>query len=122
MQVISRIQFPQTVETSDLYFNLDKNTSLNSLPEDRKNTLCKGCTLSFNTYFNSIYEKFYTKYTILNSLYYFLKLEGDFLVTVYKQLVTGKIQKNSVQTVLCLGLIGRGMHLFHLAPVSSEWS
>jgi galactofuranosylgalactofuranosylrhamnosyl-N-acetylglucosaminyl-diphospho-decaprenol beta-1,5/1,6-galactofuranosyltransferase len=85
MQVISRIQFPQTVETSDLYFKLDKNTSSNPVPNEKKISLHKGSTLSFNTYFNSVYEKFYTTYTNLNSLYYSIKLEGDFQVIAYRE-------------------------------------
>ncbi len=85
MQVISRVQFPQTVETSDLYFNFDKSTFIDFHASDSHMTLRKGSTLSFNTYFNSIYEKFYTKYTSLSLLYYLLKLEGDFEVFAYRE-------------------------------------
>ncbi|MFL9451979.1 MULTISPECIES: glycosyltransferase [Nostocales] len=85
MQVISRVQFPQTVETSDLYFKLDTHTSINLSTGENLITLRKGSVLSFNTYFNSIYEKFYTKYTNLSLLYYLLKLEGDFEILAYRE-------------------------------------
>ncbi|KYC39327.1 glycosyl transferase family 2 [Scytonema hofmannii PCC 7110] len=85
MQVISRVRFPQTVETSDLYFNVDKSRSLDFHASESHITLRKSSTLSFNTYFNSIYEKLYTKYTSLSLLYYLLKLEGDFEVFAYRE-------------------------------------
>ncbi|MUH01599.1 glycosyltransferase [Scytonema sp. UIC 10036] len=85
MQVISRVQFPQTVETSNLYFNFHKGIPIDFHTSDSSITLHKESTLSFNTYFNSIYEKFYTKYTNLSSLYYLLKLEGNFEVSVYRE-------------------------------------
>jgi galactofuranosylgalactofuranosylrhamnosyl-N-acetylglucosaminyl-diphospho-decaprenol beta-1,5/1,6-galactofuranosyltransferase len=85
MNVISRIQFPKTNETADLYVKLDQGVSLDFSEGDRKIFLPQGSTISLNTYFNSIYEKFYTKYTFLSSLYYLLKLEGDFEVFVYRE-------------------------------------
>lgn len=41
---------------------------------------------------NSFFEKFYTKYTTLSSIYYLLKLEGDFKVSIYRE-VNGKNNK-----------------------------
>jgi len=47
--------------------------------------LSQGGIVSSNSYFNSFYELFYTKYTTLSSIYYVLKLEGDFKVSVYRE-------------------------------------
>ncbi len=85
MKVVSRVQLPQTSETSDLYVKLAEDTSIDFHLGDREITVHEGSTISFNTYFNSIYEKFYTKYTTLSSLYYLLKLEGDFEVAAYRE-------------------------------------
>ena len=85
MNVISRVQFPQTNETSDLYIKFVAGISIDFHPGDGKIILPEGSTISVNTYFNSIYEKYYTKYTTLSSLYYLLKLEGDFEVSAYRE-------------------------------------
>ncbi len=90
MNIVSRIQFPQTDVASELYFKVDKSSTDFSASVGaaslwhRQVPLHQGSTISFNTYFNSFYESFYTKYTILSSLYYLLKLEGDFEVAVYR--------------------------------------
>ena len=62
-----------------------------------KKKLCyvRGGIISSNSYFNSFYEKFYTKYTTLSSIYYLLKLEGDFKVTVYRE-VNGENNKEII--------------------------
>ncbi len=85
MNVVSRVQFPQTDETSDLYIKLAQGISIDFHAGDTKIILPEGSTLSLNTYFNSIYEKYYTKYTTLRSLSYLLKLEGDFEVSAYRE-------------------------------------
>ncbi len=85
MNVISRIQFPCTPETSDLYMKFSEGAFLNFCKEDVRITLTKNAVLCLNTYFNSFYEKFYAKYTKLESLYYLLKLEGDFQVSLYRE-------------------------------------
>ncbi len=85
MKVLSRVQLPKTAETFELYIKLDQSFSLESLTKNRQISLHQGSTLSFNTYFNSIYEQFYTKYTTVSSLYYLLKLEGDFEVSAYRE-------------------------------------
>ena len=54
-----------------------------------------GGTISSNSYFNSFYERFYTKYTTLSSIYYLLKLEGDFEVSVYRE-VNGENTKEII--------------------------
>ena len=85
MNVVSRVQFPQTDETSDLYIKLGQGISIDFHIGDRKIILAEGSTISLNTYFNSIYEKYYTKYTTFSSLSYLLKLEGDFEVCAYRE-------------------------------------
>jgi galactofuranosylgalactofuranosylrhamnosyl-N-acetylglucosaminyl-diphospho-decaprenol beta-1,5/1,6-galactofuranosyltransferase len=89
MKVISRLQFPQTAETSELYIKLSGDISIDLDGGNSQIVLASGNTLSLNTYFNSIYEKFYTKYTTLRSVYYLLKLEGDFEVAAYRETYSG---------------------------------
>jgi galactofuranosylgalactofuranosylrhamnosyl-N-acetylglucosaminyl-diphospho-decaprenol beta-1,5/1,6-galactofuranosyltransferase len=84
MQVVSRVQFPNQTETSELYIKLDAGASID-FHAGGTSIMHEGNTISLNTYFNSIYEIFYTKYTTLSSLYYLLKLEGDFEVAVYRE-------------------------------------
>lgn len=85
MNVVSRIRFPRTPETSGLYMKCDEGTSLNFYAEHAEVVLANNCVLSLNTYFNSFYEKFYAKYTELYSLYYLLKLEGNFQISIYRE-------------------------------------
>ncbi len=85
MNVVSRVQFPQTDETLDLYIKLGQGISIDFHAGDCKIILPEGSTLSLNTYFNSIYEKYYTKYTTISSVSYLLKLEGDFEVSAYRE-------------------------------------
>lgn len=85
MNIISRIQFPSTPDASDLYMKFSEGASLNLCEEYAEITLTKNGVLSLNTYFNSFYETFYAKYTELESLYYLLKLEGDFQVSLYRE-------------------------------------
>ena len=83
MKVVSRVRFPKTSETCDLYIRSE--VSIDFQAGENKIIVYSGNTISFNTYFNSIYEKFYTKYTVLKSLYYLLKLEGDFEISAYRE-------------------------------------
>ncbi|OUL26021.1 glycosyl transferase family 2 [Nostoc sp. RF31YmG] len=85
MNVINRIQFPCTSETASLYIKCHERAFLNFSPEHPKAILTKNGVLSLNTYFNSFFEKFYAKYTSISSLYYLLKLEGNFQVSLYRE-------------------------------------
>jgi galactofuranosylgalactofuranosylrhamnosyl-N-acetylglucosaminyl-diphospho-decaprenol beta-1,5/1,6-galactofuranosyltransferase len=85
MNVICRIKFPHTPDTSELYMKFHEGASLNFSSEHPEVSLSKNGILSLNTYFNSFYEKFYVKYTLLESLYYLLSLEGDFLISIYRE-------------------------------------
>ncbi|TFI53137.1 glycosyltransferase family 2 protein [Mastigocladus laminosus UU774] len=85
MHIVNRVQFPKTAEISDLYFKISHDVSINFHEDKNQIILYEDSTISLNTYFNSLYEKFYTKYTYINSLSYLLKLEGDFKVCAYKE-------------------------------------
>ena len=54
MNIISRIQFPNTPDASNLYMKFSEGASLNLREEYAEITLTKNGVLSFNTYFNSI--------------------------------------------------------------------
>jgi galactofuranosylgalactofuranosylrhamnosyl-N-acetylglucosaminyl-diphospho-decaprenol beta-1,5/1,6-galactofuranosyltransferase len=85
MNVVSRIRFPRTSETSSLYLKCNEGACLDSTPEKAEVAFTQSGVLSLNTYFNSFYETYYSKYTKLQSLYYELKLEGDFQVSLYRE-------------------------------------
>ncbi|WP_026734378.1 glycosyltransferase [Fischerella sp. PCC 9605] len=85
MNLISRIRFPRTPETSSLYLVCNEGAFLNLSKEQTEVYFNKHGVLSLNTYFNSFYESFYAKYTELKSLYYLLSLEGDFQISLYRE-------------------------------------
>lgn len=85
MNVINKIQLPCTPETSMLYLKCNEGALLSSYGGDAKLVFSQNSIVSFNTYFNSFYEKFYAKYTKLDSLYYLLNLEGNFIVSLYRE-------------------------------------
>ncbi|MGI8502903.1 MAG: glycosyltransferase family 2 protein [Hassallia sp.] len=101
MNVINRIQFPRTPETSSLYMKCDEGVSLNLSTEHAEVVLTKNGVLSLNTYFNSFFEKFYAKYTELSSLDYLLKLEGDFQVSLFREQY-GKENRELILTENCI--------------------
>ncbi len=85
MNIVGRIQFPTTIDIYSLYMKCDEGASITYSEGSRKIDLTKGSIVSFNTYFNSFYESFYVKYTELCYLYYLLKLEGEFQVSIYRE-------------------------------------
>jgi galactofuranosylgalactofuranosylrhamnosyl-N-acetylglucosaminyl-diphospho-decaprenol beta-1,5/1,6-galactofuranosyltransferase len=85
MHIVGGINLPKSADASDLYIQCNEAASINYQEDDKKVVLRQGGIISSNSYFNSFYEKFYTKYTTLSSIYYLLKLEGDFKVTVYRE-------------------------------------
>jgi galactofuranosylgalactofuranosylrhamnosyl-N-acetylglucosaminyl-diphospho-decaprenol beta-1,5/1,6-galactofuranosyltransferase len=93
MNIISRVQFPNSTETSDLYIKCDAGAFIDFDSGDRQVALHQGSTVSLNTYFNSIYEKFYAKYTTLSLLYYSLSLNGDFEVSAYREFAEGSARE-----------------------------
>ncbi len=97
MHVIGRIKLPQSAEVSSLYVQCNEAVSIDYNKDSPEIVLCKGGIVSSNSYFNSFYEKFYAKYTSINSIYYLLKLEGDFQVSIYRE-VYGKDNKELILT------------------------
>jgi galactofuranosylgalactofuranosylrhamnosyl-N-acetylglucosaminyl-diphospho-decaprenol beta-1,5/1,6-galactofuranosyltransferase len=89
MQVLSRINFPKSPDVSNLYMRCDRGAVINFSFGEEKIVFCQGATISSNSYFNSFYESFYAKYTNLNSVYYLLKLEGDFEISLYREVYKG---------------------------------
>ena len=85
MNIVGGIKLPKSADASDLYIQCNEFASINYQEDDKKVVLVQGGMVSSNSYFNSFYEKFYTKYTILSSIYYVLKLKGDFKVSVYRE-------------------------------------
>jgi galactofuranosylgalactofuranosylrhamnosyl-N-acetylglucosaminyl-diphospho-decaprenol beta-1,5/1,6-galactofuranosyltransferase len=90
MNVVGGIKLPKSADISDLYIQCNESAlikySESNKPEgNKKVVLSQGGTVSSNSYFNSFYERFYAKYTTLHSIYYRLKLEGDFKVSVYRE-------------------------------------
>ena len=81
MHIVGRIKFAKSAEISGLYIQCNEGASINS----NEIVLRKGAIISSNSYFNSFYEKFYAKYTNLGSIYYLLKLEGDFQISLYRE-------------------------------------
>ncbi|MGL5875983.1 MAG: glycosyltransferase [Xenococcaceae cyanobacterium] len=93
MQVLSRINFPKSPDVSSLYMRCERGAFINFSECDRNIVFSQGGTLSSNSYFNSFYESFYAKYTNLNSVYYLLKLEGDFEISLYREVYEGSDRK-----------------------------
>ncbi|PSB40274.1 glycosyl transferase family 2, partial [Cyanosarcina cf. burmensis CCALA 770] len=83
--VVNRINFPKTEDTFNLYFASSKTGGIDVDCETGKIALAQNEIVSTNSYFNSFYESYYAKYTNLNSLYYLLRLNGDFQVSVYRE-------------------------------------
>lgn len=83
MHIVGRIRLPKSAEVSNLYLQFLRGAfNYSASPEI---VLRQGEIISTNSYFNSIYESFYAKYTNLDLLSYRLKLEGDFQISVYRE-------------------------------------
>lgn len=85
MQVLSRISFPTSPDVSSLYMQCDEGAVIDFSENERKIVFSREGSLSLTSYFNSFYESFYAKYTKLNCLYYLLRLEGDFMISLYRE-------------------------------------
>lgn len=85
MQVLNRISFSTSPDVSSLYMQCDEGAVIDFSEDERKIVFCREGSLSLTSYFNSFYESFYAKYTKLNSLYYSLRLEGDFMISLYRE-------------------------------------
>ena len=85
MHIVARIKLPKSANVSGLYIQCNEGASINYQEDNKEILLFQGGIISSNSYFNSFYENFYTKYTNVSSIYYLLKLEGDFQVYVYRE-------------------------------------
>jgi len=85
MHVVNRIIFPRTEDTANLYINCSAGVEIDINKEPGKIYFSLHGIASTNSYFNSFYESYYAKYTIINALYYLLRLEGDFQVSIYRE-------------------------------------
>ncbi|MBD2080039.1 glycosyltransferase family 2 protein [Leptolyngbya sp. FACHB-17] len=85
MNIIGRIKLPKSIDIAQLYVQCDGAVSIDDQEGSKKIVLGQGGTVSSSSYFNSFYESYYVKYTSLESIYYVLELEGDFKVTVYRE-------------------------------------
>ncbi len=85
MYTLGEIKLPKSADVSDLYIQCNEAASVDYQEYDKKVVLRQGGIISSSSYFNSFYEKFYTEYTSLSSIYYLLKLEGDFKIYVYRE-------------------------------------
>ena len=85
MDIVGRVQFPKSADLLGLYIQCNEGALLNYQSDCKQIVFRQGGLISSNSYFNSFYEKFYTQYTQINSLYYLLKLEGNFQVSVFRE-------------------------------------
>ncbi len=85
MNIVGRIKFPNTPETSGLYIKCDEDVFINYQEGCKEISILRGSIVSLNTFFNSFYEKLYARYTELSSLYYLLKLKGNFKISIYRE-------------------------------------
>ena len=89
MHIVGRIGLPKSAEVASLYLHCNDNTRIDYSGETPEVVFARQGVVSTNSYFNSLYETFYAKYTTLNKIFYLLKLEGSFQVSVYRELSGG---------------------------------
>lgn len=89
MNIVSAIKIPCSLDTADLYLRCSANVDLANSIEKQEIKLRQGDEVSFNSYFNSFYESFYDKYVQLSDLYYLLKLQGSFKISLYREVHEG---------------------------------
>lgn len=86
MHIVGRTKLPKSAEVASLYLQCNDKAAIDYSAETPEVAFSLQGTISTNSYFNSLYETFYAKYTTLNKLFYLLNLEGDFQVSVYREL------------------------------------
>jgi len=102
MNIIGRIKLPKSVKISDLYVQCSKSALISDQSGVKEVALRQGETISSSSYFNSIYENYYAKYTALRSIYHLLKLEGDFKISACRE-VHGTSQKEIISEEIFQG-------------------
>lgn len=85
MNIIGRIKLPKSADITELYVQCNEAALIDDQIDRKRVILHQRGTVSSSSYFNSFYERYYVKYTSLRSIYYRLKLEGDFKVSVYRE-------------------------------------
>lgn len=85
MHILSRINYSRSADVSSLYFQSNATVTVSNYEGEQAVVCSQGGKISLNSYFNSFYESFYAQYTEIDSLYYLLRLKGDFQVEVYRE-------------------------------------
>jgi galactofuranosylgalactofuranosylrhamnosyl-N-acetylglucosaminyl-diphospho-decaprenol beta-1,5/1,6-galactofuranosyltransferase len=85
MSILGRLRLPATDAALELYVQSAQPITLSQDDGDRAIYLGQGDQISFNTYFNSLYETFYAQYTTISSVYYQLHLDGSFTLSLYRE-------------------------------------
>jgi galactofuranosylgalactofuranosylrhamnosyl-N-acetylglucosaminyl-diphospho-decaprenol beta-1,5/1,6-galactofuranosyltransferase len=88
MHIVGRTKLPKSAEVAKLYLQCNDKAAIDYSAETPEVVFALQGFISTNSYFNSLYEAFYTKYTTLDRLFYLLNLEGDFQVSVYREIFT----------------------------------
>lgn len=102
MTILGRIRLPQTEETIELYVRSSGQLTLQTETGDRAIDLSQGEHLSCDTYFNSLYETYYINYTTLTKIYYYLNLEGNFTLSLYREYASSRDRQFlGCQTLMC---------------------
>ncbi|MDV2991455.1 MAG: hypothetical protein N4J56_001109 [Chroococcidiopsis sp. SAG 2025] len=97
MHIVGRTKLPKSAEVAKLYLQCNDKAAINYSAETPEVVFALQGLISTNSYFNSLYETFYTKYTSLDRLFYLLNLEGDFQVSVTRELSSCVSQTNCRQ-------------------------
>ncbi|MGL5927059.1 glycosyltransferase [Chroococcidiopsis sp.] len=97
MHIVGRIKLPKSAEVAKLYLQCNDKAAIDYSAETPEVVFALQGFISTNSYFNSLYETFYTKYTSLDRLFYLLNLEGDFQVSVYREISSRVSETNSRQ-------------------------
>ncbi|MDZ4871669.1 MAG: hypothetical protein CLLPBCKN_001057 [Chroococcidiopsis cubana SAG 39.79] len=97
MHIVGRTKLPKSAEVAKLYLQCNDKAAIDYSAETPEVVFALQGFISTNSYFNSLYETFYTKYTTLDRLFYLLNLEGDFQVSVYREISTRVSEANCRQ-------------------------
>jgi galactofuranosylgalactofuranosylrhamnosyl-N-acetylglucosaminyl-diphospho-decaprenol beta-1,5/1,6-galactofuranosyltransferase len=89
MKTLSRVRLPCSDKAPDLYVQGNYTLAIDEDDSGSSIALSQSDMLSFNTYFNSLYETFYQQYTTITTVYYWLKLEGSFTVSIWREVYGG---------------------------------
>lgn len=117
MTTIQRVRFPISNEKAGLYLKLSGGTS-SDLPPEEAIYMKKGDRASFDTYFNSFYEKCYLECTNIRDIKYMLKLKGSFRINITRECLS--LKKENLHTSITPDFDSIGSFetpLLHLNPI-----